>query len=352
MAEADEEGNKRPGPSGLRSGDDRIRFVEEQFGLGTWQVDLAARSMGFSPGLYHLLGLDPQLIRPSVSALEALMHPADKGLPHGFGVWSWPGSFTFRIIRPDGDIRWLTNRVLPFHAREGRITQVFGAVADVTDITRARLDLETYATALKTLADLCSARFGIALEPALAAELADPDSTNLNSPQDSLAGTLGSFVTDPVQRARLTAAWQAGLAGGTPVAASGIGRQGRAVVTRGAPLMRSDTPEWLWIVAEEAQLREWTETSSETGPELTAAEIRCARGLLDWSAQALADAAGVSFSTIRRMETDGHPGCRPAIASAVRRAFEQQGVSFARDASGNLHVQFRAKSGKTARRAN
>ena len=62
---------------------------------------------------------------------------------------------------------------------------------------------------------------------------------------------------------------------------------------------------------------------------VTAAQIRAARALLGWNGSQLAEAAGLSLQTIRRMESDLGPG-RSAAANvdAVQRALEDAGVVF------------------------
>ncbi len=62
---------------------------------------------------------------------------------------------------------------------------------------------------------------------------------------------------------------------------------------------------------------------------VTAAQIRAARALLGWSGAQLAQAAGVSLQTIRRMESELGPGRSSAAnVDAVRRALETAGVVF------------------------
>ena len=62
---------------------------------------------------------------------------------------------------------------------------------------------------------------------------------------------------------------------------------------------------------------------------VTAAQLRAARALLGWSGVALANAAGVSLQTIRRMESELGPGRSSAAnVEAVQRALESAGVAF------------------------
>lgn len=66
-------------------------------------------------------------------------------------------------------------------------------------------------------------------------------------------------------------------------------------------------------------------------PSLTPAQIRGARGMLDWSVVQLATAAGVSMSTVKRMETGEPQPLSDEIRSAVRDALERAGVRFIDD---------------------
>jgi transcriptional regulator with XRE-family HTH domain len=64
-------------------------------------------------------------------------------------------------------------------------------------------------------------------------------------------------------------------------------------------------------------------------PDLTAAQIRAARALLDWTQPRLAEATKLSVPTIRRMESARGPSASTeANVEAVRRALETAGVVF------------------------
>lgn len=63
---------------------------------------------------------------------------------------------------------------------------------------------------------------------------------------------------------------------------------------------------------------------------LTAGQIRAARALLDWSQPKLAEAAGLSLMSIRRMEDPKIGPAQRAAANveAVRAALDAAGVTF------------------------
>lgn len=60
---------------------------------------------------------------------------------------------------------------------------------------------------------------------------------------------------------------------------------------------------------------------------ITPAQLRMARGAIEWSAKDLAEASGVGESTIRRYET-GRGDMFPHNLTALQSALEKQGVVF------------------------
>jgi DNA-binding XRE family transcriptional regulator len=61
---------------------------------------------------------------------------------------------------------------------------------------------------------------------------------------------------------------------------------------------------------------------------LTSEQIRGARALLNWSVRELSEAAGISSSTIKRLEMNGSDTVRKESVEAARRALEDAGVQF------------------------
>ena len=69
---------------------------------------------------------------------------------------------------------------------------------------------------------------------------------------------------------------------------------------------------------------------------LTASQIRAARGALGWSAQELADSAGVSLRTVLRIESvNGVPPGRATTLAEIQATLERAGIVFI-DADGAL----------------
>jgi transcriptional regulator with XRE-family HTH domain len=62
---------------------------------------------------------------------------------------------------------------------------------------------------------------------------------------------------------------------------------------------------------------------------ITSGQIRAARSLIKWTGKELAEASGVAFSTLMRLETgEGIPSAQVKTLDAIQKAFEKAGVEF------------------------
>jgi transcriptional regulator with XRE-family HTH domain len=73
---------------------------------------------------------------------------------------------------------------------------------------------------------------------------------------------------------------------------------------------------------------------------INSAQCRAARGLLAWSQQNLADAAGVGIVTVHQFEA-GTSEPRRATLQVIRHALEAAGVEFIDENAGGSGVRFR-----------
>ncbi len=64
---------------------------------------------------------------------------------------------------------------------------------------------------------------------------------------------------------------------------------------------------------------------------ITAPQIRAARGLLDWNQTDLAAASGVALSTVKRMESLGPDKSSVQNVDKISTALEKAGVAFTND---------------------
>ena len=113
----------------------RFDFIEEKGGAGLWSWDIKTNTMDWSPGFYALFGLEPGKVEPSYAEINARTHPEDRRPPgqieHVLSQ-ALPINRTFRIIRPDGRVRWLLGRGEILVDAQGAPQRSIGIAFDVT----------------------------------------------------------------------------------------------------------------------------------------------------------------------------------------------------------------------------
>lgn len=307
---------------------------------GTWFWSFADDELVWSVGLFRIFGLDPAT-PPSVEAVDRLTLPDDRPDRRRFADLLHGGRYEtrhFRIRRADGEIRWLTSRGVVGSTERGEPAWLAGIVVDETDrvsAAPARRGGGARGAALARLtgsAPFLADRRGEIVEP--------PDWTAFvgigRAPGHGwLAGL------DPQDAATVERDWRAAVAEDRPFSVAarlGGPAAGRPVDIRAVPLQddAGRVAEWVGVVSA-------ADTAAVPGPAPTrligGAHVRAARTLLGWSAADLAGRAGVSLSTVRRIEDGGTTApVRPGRLEDVRAALEAAGIVFAVHPDGRVAV--------------
>jgi transcriptional regulator with XRE-family HTH domain len=79
---------------------------------------------------------------------------------------------------------------------------------------------------------------------------------------------------------------------------------------------------------------------------LTIEQLRAARGLLGWSQSKLAERAGLSLPTVKRVEINLGPRVSEEARNRLRRALESAGVEFIDENGGGPGVRLRKRQQK------
>ncbi len=115
--------------------------------LGIWQLDLANNELTWNEQAYEIYGLDPATDLINVDVWRSLVHPNDFAeATASFEAISQESEVynsRFRIIRPDGEIRYIEGSGCAIHDAEGHIVRLVGVNWDRT----------TYEHTLQQLAD-------------------------------------------------------------------------------------------------------------------------------------------------------------------------------------------------------
>ena len=314
-----------------------LRLVEEQCQIGFWWHDLASGRITASPGLARISGVPASATRTRQSMLNCI-HPQDR--PYQADMLELidtghPLRREFRIVRPDGTIRWVSSRIDVALGDDGNPVRFVGVVMDVTERREAQRAVEfnhgrraallEATSALTWTADLS----GQAIDSTAWCELT-------GMLPEHCAGQGWLDAVHPNDRDRVRTAYSTALARSETfdtdyrvMTRDGVYRWFNA---RSAPVrdVSGTIREWQAVLLpiDDGHRPVVGDAGGDAATALTGAQIRGARGLLDWSLAQLAAASGVSVSTIKRMEDGSEGTTRPSKAEAVRCALQTGGVSF------------------------
>jgi PAS domain S-box-containing protein len=120
----------------LRASEALLRIAQETGGVASFEYTVGSDDVAWSPHLYTMLGYDPITFKSSRQAFFARVHPADLPALLEHAKRNESGHIEpieFRLVRPDGDIRWVLRRVGLFDG--GR--RIIGVFVDITERKRA-----------------------------------------------------------------------------------------------------------------------------------------------------------------------------------------------------------------------
>ncbi|KQR69945.1 PAS domain-containing protein [Rhizobium sp. Leaf341] len=324
-----------------------LKLIEDRGQNGFWTLHFDTGTMTTSVGLYRLFGIDPT-IPLGREDLWRIMHPDDRPSHSDIYQTLLSGHAIdreFRIIRPDGTLRWLQNKAEVIVDPQGRAIRAVGVMMDVTDHHAARQTVEEgwhrRKTGIKTLAAL---EFTMAPDGDILSSEGWAELTGQAEAEACGRGWLDAIHPDDVERTR---SWSASsrVNGADPAVDCRLrcaDGEYRWFLARSAPILHSDgtISGCVGALFERPADRAGTDDRPEhtvTCPK--ASHIRAARALLDWTIEDLACKAGVSVSSVSRLEGPAGNTVRDHVLRSVVRAFEGEGISFTSGPQGTLSLQ-------------
>jgi PAS domain S-box-containing protein len=113
-----------------------LTLAMEAADMGAWQWDIRQNTVKWSSQLERMHGLEPGTFDGTFDAYQRDIHPEDRD--HVFATISsslqerQPHYLTYRIVRPDGEIRWLEARGKLFLGDDGQPERLVGVCMDIT----------------------------------------------------------------------------------------------------------------------------------------------------------------------------------------------------------------------------
>lgn len=305
--------------------------IERELRCGFWSWKLRTSEMQWSRGYYDLLGVETGRVSPSFAAILQVTHPDDRGPQAEVERVVRQASTIrrkFRVIRPGGSIAWIYCQIVVFVDSEGVAERAVGICTDITASQDHLNSLRAVDERYRALVKATGAVVWIAKSDGRIHEIVhcdrggeaqvltldegwlqlihpDDRANTIRVRDEALREKRTYDVVHRIRQADDSFKWKRST--GQPVL-DGAG----------------NIKEWFGISVDLERPKGKNGTHRITG-----AQIRAARGLLRWSVLDLAQAAGISRATIRRLEElDGAASQDDPAIPAAEAALSKAGVEF------------------------
>ena len=125
--------------------------------IGSWSWDFTTNMVLWSDETYRIFGLDQAIIKPTQKTFFSLIHPDEQTM---MSAWyaacasgKAPTELEFRIIRPDGNIRFINGRGNLERDFTGQPQRMVGTIQDITERKRAELYQQHQSRILNQIAE-------------------------------------------------------------------------------------------------------------------------------------------------------------------------------------------------------
>ena len=130
----------------LRKTTAQLRAAQRIAQVGSWELDVATRKVTWSQELIRIVGGSSCCPEQFPSSILEITHPGDKealrqaveaAIAHGTSY-----RVEHRIIRPNGEIRWLVSRGEALYDDQGQVGALAGTAADISDLKEVEIRLQ------------------------------------------------------------------------------------------------------------------------------------------------------------------------------------------------------------------
>ena len=149
----------------LRESEARFRQFAEHINDIFWMTNLDGSEMIYINANYeHMWGRSCQSLREHPKSWQDSLHPDDReplnNLLETFDD-TRPNCLEYRIVRPDGSVRWVQDRSFPVRNEAGEVYRLAGIVTDITERKQVEAEREKLIHELREALDTIKTLSGI-----------------------------------------------------------------------------------------------------------------------------------------------------------------------------------------------
>ncbi|HLG13817.1 MAG TPA: PAS domain S-box protein [Blastocatellia bacterium] len=187
-----EASERRRAEEGRRESEERLRLALDAAQMVIWDWNTLDGNVNWSGNLERLLGLAPGAFGGDYGAFVELLHSEDRddvtrdmqrALDEGGDYYA-----EFRIVWPDGTIRWIAAKGEAFCDNSGRPARMLGVGTDITDRKRAEAEQARLQAAIQSAATEWQLTFDAIESPVLMLDI-DARVRRMNNAARELTGT-------------------------------------------------------------------------------------------------------------------------------------------------------------------
>ncbi len=135
--------------------EEMFRLIAETIDDVFWILDSVSRQLVYlSPGFEAIWGRPrSEVYADHPRGFLASLHPDDREpfLERQKGLMAGGHDIEYRVVRPDGTIRWVRDRGFPVKEEAGQVTRIVGLATDITEQKEAERLIRSQAAALREL---------------------------------------------------------------------------------------------------------------------------------------------------------------------------------------------------------
>jgi len=130
--------------------------------LGSWEWDVPANEIHWSDEMYRIYGFGRD-VEPSIDIVREVIYPDDrevfeKAMVDALGGRG-PEFIEYRIVRADGEVRFVQTKAEMFYDESGKLTRMIGTVQDITERKQAEEKIKEERNQAQKYLDVAGAIF-------------------------------------------------------------------------------------------------------------------------------------------------------------------------------------------------